>query len=263
MFSVQIKFRSVPLEWKDYLMQSLKLHRLYRRKAQWLGFWILIQETAVHVMFSLGKTHHWTVRLEWLLRKQTETSVCVCVYISWFTHCFLLPLSCTSDSLTSSPSSCDDPHNKSAETEACGVEEGGENRMIARSLFHLSLIQCLFPWVSHNTFFFIFTSVCILFFLHPFFPPHIIFPYLSVLVPVPYSPCCCQFPDGRTWVVSPFQQRRKSQSSWPVSEKWVRRYWSLSKYECRWVLSTLPFIKTWLQCLEETRFLAALCDLFM
>lgn len=128
---------------------------------------------------------------------------------------------------------------KSGEIVACRVEEGGENRMVARSLFHLSLIQCMSPGF-HTGHSFPFSPQYASF--HSFIPPYVIFPYLFVLVPVPYSPCCCQFPDGRTWVVSPFRQRKKSRSSLPVSEKCVRWYWSLSRYEYRWVLSTLPLV---------------------
>lgn len=67
--------------------------------------------------------------------------------------------------------------------------------------------------------FFIFTSVCVLF--HHSFPSYvlnyILLSHLRLPAPAPCCPCCYQFPDGRTWVVSPFQEKRKSQSSSPVS----------------------------------------------
>lgn len=43
---------------------------------------------------------------------------------------------------------------------------------------------------------------------------HIRFCFLSHCM----FPCCCQFPDGRTWVVSPVRLRRRCRSRRPVSE---------------------------------------------
>ena len=76
-------------------------------------------------------------------------------------------------------------------------------------------------WVTRRTIFFIFTSACFFFFsssvaLHLASSFHI-----SFCLSLRYIPSRCQFPDGRTWVVSPLRQRRKSQSTWPVSEKWT------------------------------------------
>lgn len=106
----------------------------------------------------------------------------------------------------------------------CCMQAGNENRggsQTRESSCDRRLIQCIRA-------FSIFTPACFLFLSSVFYfefpssprvPLHPIFSFSSVFVcPSVMYLCCCQFPDGRTWVVSPFRQRRKCQSGQPVSE---------------------------------------------
>lgn len=108
------------------------------------------------------------------------------------------------------------------------VEEGDENRVAARlvNLFvttdssSVSMLGC-----SHSKESFPFSPQHVSFFFHyilSFFLTSLsfIFCHVSFIVcPCVTYLCCYQFPDGRTWVVSPLRQRRKCQTSWRVSEK--------------------------------------------
>lgn len=118
-------------------------------------------------------------------------------------------------------------HNESGEiVVARSVKEEVKTEWLPDLRFSLSphsLIQCMSAgFHTEQSFSFSPQYASVFFFIFCLSPPYVIFSYLFVFVPAPYCPCCCQFPDGRTWVVSPFRQRRKSQSSWPVSEKCVR-----------------------------------------
>ena len=121
-------------------------------------------------------------------------------------------------------------HNESGAMAACCVEGGDENRVAAIPV-NLSVttdsssVSRLHCWVTlHQNCLFHFHLSMFLFFHRVIFTLlhssvlHLCLSCLSLFLSCTTSPCCCQFPDGRTWVVSPVRQRRKFQSRRPVSE---------------------------------------------
>lgn len=97
-------------------------------------------------------------------------------------------------------------------------------------------ISCISAGFCKELWILIFTSACFIFLLTSCSPPsfstllHLV---ISLCVHPCAFCCCCQFPDGRTWVVSPFPERRNWESSQPVSEKWDR--------EVMWIVSVVEW----------------------